>query len=885
MMIPARLRKALLLTLALASAATFNVMSAIASSASAASVEATGLVDSITFGDTASESGHGLNGENSQTFSGALGESARKLLPFQQTSIYGGSLTFTMQVDPLRRNYVSVKLWGEDDGNINTGRLYLYMIKDGVEYQIGYRHEGDYAPLSVAHWHKPLPGRFFYSTTLLPYAMTRGSTSVTLKIVSTGRLYPFGSGGPESTSPYQYAMNQPSRGIYRAYTHVDPFLNVAGEKQGSEPTVTTRPSPGDDILGTNGQFRTAVNNRIKALLNKSATTDALSGGDLRYLARAWSVPELSGYKDVAIVDKVTATLDAYATAYYADPSLATKSWGGHYGDVGQAIYYLKDAFTSAQLNASVNYGSVGNKSRRLAWADMLFASREFGRQKDRRTLTNQSLIASTNIYFANKGMLTLGDSRAFTENIAQRYIKEAAGMLPWMGNDLNGPEEGGQKPYGSHYYQVTNKGQTREWGYLGAGYGEVQSYLAEYYRVTGNEDFRKQMIKMANARAPFRRPAIEMSNGANYRAMEAIGLLAWRGAHESDGNFAGYLAYVDTLNTNERAKALRVAAASKDATLIGYAKQMLEDNQFFTNLNGADSAFEALDVFADYQTIKTASDSGTRLPMSEGQPDFAWADEENAIVAVKKGNERLWLTTYWQAKAGTGINGLARFHFSTSGYDQYGVLETTPIFRSAISYTRPNRIDMPEKTPYTPPNPPTNAYAGEILPLGMKPEEASNDEPFRGKADFYAARFGHYLIGINASADNRYALKTPVGFKGAEDLVSQRTLSGNVTVDPRSTVVLYLNDTRDAKAVPSTPLHLGSQNTNGVNALFWTPSSGSQNYKVMRSTSENGTYQAIATVTDNSYSDRSGGATGRYYYRIVATNSNGESIPSMVTHP
>ena len=740
-------------------------------------------------------------------------------------------------------------------------------------------------PLSVAHWHKPLPGRFFYSTTLLPYAMTKGSTSVTLKIVSTGRLYPFGSGGPESASPYQYAMNQPSRGIYRAYTHTDPFLNVTGEKQGSEPAVTTRPSPGDDVLGTNGRFRNAVNNRIKALLNKSSTTDALSGGDLRYLARAWSVPELSDYKNPAIVDKVVTTLDAYAAKFYADTSLATKNWGGNFGELGQAIYYLQDALTSAQLNASINYGSAGNKSRRTAWADMLFASREFGRQKDRRTLTNQSIIASNSIYFANKGMLTLGDSRAFAENIAQRYIKEAVGLLPWAGNDLNGTGEGGQKPYGSRYYQVTEKGQTREWGYLGAGYGEVQSYLAEYYRVTGNEDFRKQMIKMANARAPFRRPAIEMSNGAHYRAMEAIGLLAWRGAHESDGNFAGYLAYVDAVNTNERAKALRVAASSKDTTLIGYAKQMLEDNQFFTNLDGADSAFEALDVFADYQTIKSARDSGARLPMSEGQPDFAWADEENAIVAVKKGGERLWLTTYWQAKAGTGINGLARFHFSTPGYDQYGVLETTPTFRSTTSYTRPNRIDMPEKTPYTPPNPPTNAYAGEILPLGIKPEEASNDEPFRGKADFYAARFGHYLIGINANTNNRYVLKTPVGFKSAEDLVSQRILSGNVTVDPRSTVVLYLNETRDAKAVPNAPLHLGSQNSSGVNTLFWTQSSGSERYKVMRATSENGTYQAIATVTDNSYSDRSGGASGRYYYRIVAINSNGESTPSMTSHP
>ncbi|WP_242449558.1 fibronectin type III domain-containing protein [Dickeya fangzhongdai] len=860
-----------------------------AASSSAAAI-AVGTIDQVSFGDSASEKSHSLVENNSQTLSGGLGESARRLLPLSPAGVYGGSLTVTLRVDPLRRNYVSVKLWGEDDGNYDTGRLYLYIVKDGVEYQVGYRHEGDYMPLSVTHWSKPLPGRFFYSTTLLPYAMTKGSSTVTLKIVSTGRLYPFGSGGPDASNPYQYAMNVPSRGIYRAYTHVDPFLDVSGERQGSAPAVTTRPAPGDEILGANGSFRVAINNRIASLLGKAPTTANLSGGDLRYLARAYSVAELSSYQNPAVVSQVVAALDAYAAQYYDDNN-TVKNWGGSFGSQGQAIYYLRDQLTGDILNASVSYGAAGKKTRRAAWADMLFASREYGRLQNRLRLSNQNLIANTSIYFANKGMLVLKDSRAFPEETAQRYIKEAVGLLPWSGDDKadsngNGlPDDGGWKPFGGSYYQVTDKGQTREWGYVGAGYGEVQSYLAEFYRVTGNEDFRTQMVKMTKARAPFRRPAIEISNGANYRSMEAIGLLAWRGAHESDGNFAGYIAYADAVNTNERAKALRVAAASKDAALIGYARQMLEDNQFFANLAGSESAFEALDVFADYRTVKTASDNGVRLPMTDGQPDFAWVDEENAIAAIKKGDERLWLSAYWQAKAGTGINGLARFHFSTSGYDQYGILETTPIFRSAAVYARPNLIDMPEKTPYTPANPPGNAYAGELLPLGPVPADASSDDPFRGKADFYALRFGRYLMGINASISNSYALKTPVGFNAAEDLVSQRTQSGVVTVGPRASVVLYLDGTRDAKPVPGTPLYLKAQRSNDVTGLSWTAASGAERYKILRAASENGDYQTVATVTANAYSDSSKVPTGGYYYRVVAVNGNGESYPSMWSHP
>ncbi|NUA44441.1 hypothetical protein HAT93_02127 [Dickeya solani] len=294
--------------------------------ASSAAAAAVGTIDQVSFGNSASEKSHSLIDNNSQTLSGGLGESARKLLPLSPAGVYGGSLTVTLRVDPLRRNYVSVKLWGEDDGNYDTGRLYLYIVRDGVDYQVGYRHEGDYAPLSVTHWNKPLPGRFFYSTTLLPYAMTKGSSTVTLKIVSTGRLYPFGNGGPDASNPYQYAMNVPSRGIYRAYTHVEPFLDVSGERQGSAPAVSTRPSPGDEMLGANGSFRVAINNRITSLLGKEPTTADLSGGDLRYLAHAYAIPELKSYQNPAVVSQVVATLDAYAAQYYADNN-TVKNWG------------------------------------------------------------------------------------------------------------------------------------------------------------------------------------------------------------------------------------------------------------------------------------------------------------------------------------------------------------------------------------------------------------------------------------------------------------------------------------------------------------------------------------------------------------------------------
>ena len=48
------------------------------------------------------------------------------------------------------------------------------------------------------------------------------------------------------------------------------------------------------------------------------------------------------------------------------------------------------------------------------------------------------------------------------------------------------------------------------------------------------------------------------------------------------------------------------------------------------------NTLDALDVFNDYNIVKNAPDNGKRLPMSNGQPDFAWADEESGILAVKR---------------------------------------------------------------------------------------------------------------------------------------------------------------------------------------------------------------------------------------------------------
>lgn len=90
---------------------------------------------------------------------------------------------------------------------------------------------------------------------------------------------------------------------------------------------------------------------------------------------------------------------------------------------------------------------------------------------------------------------------------------------------------------------------------------------------------------------------------------------------------------------------------------------------------------------------------------THGQPDVAWSDAQDRIVAINRGADRLWVEPFWQAKAGTGVNGIGRFYYSTPTHEQYGVLETTPQFTSGGAYfVRPNNADMPEQTRFAPPD-------------------------------------------------------------------------------------------------------------------------------------------------------------------------------------
>jgi hypothetical protein len=852
-------------------------------------------LDTILLGNRASETAHGFVGTNTFVVTNSAvspAQTARRGGTNNPATVNGGSLTFTLAVDPAWRNYFTVKLWGGDDFSTvysqdsDMGRLFLYVPASNfvagatTNYQIGYRHEGDYACLNTAAYKPPLPGRFFYSTTLLPLWMTQGRTNLTLTIQPVGRIYDLGSGGPPSGN-YQFNMFTNSRGIYQAYTHTDPVLNPVDEAQGRAPATTVRSSPTVSVLNPGGTFYNGISNYLRGRMNTDVTN--FSTGDVLRLAKGYWASSFSvTYINPAVIAKVITANDYFASNYYANPAGAVsgggnEGWGGRFGNLGWAIYLLQSPLQS-YLDLTNDYAAGGKLSRRRAWGDMLLASRDFGRtNRDNRALSNQGLIADSSIYWANRGLLVLADMNAFGEADAQRYLREAIGLDPWLGSDLAG---GGHSwLHGTNYYMVTPKGLTREWGYVGQAYGELEYYAADFYSWTTNPVFLAQCVKMVKARASFRRPSIEVSGNNYYQAMEAIGLLSWRGADESDTEFADEMAYGDRTAWTH---GMRCAAATLDTNLVGYARQMLADDQYFNNLTlnyWSSPDADALEAFADYPIVAGAPDSGVRLPMTDGQPDFAWADEENGIVALKHGRERLWLSTYWQAKSGTGVNGIGRFHYSTNDFDRYGVLETSPqINFSGSFYIRPNLMDKPEGNLYTPPDNPLQAYQGERLPLAASDPLASDNQPFVGKALFWACRYGNYLIGINRSPSRTYRLQTPASFVSATNLIDGQNLVAPIYVAPQSTVVLYLSSATDSCPPPQAPLSLNAAGDAAPRiVLDWSSASGASGYNVKRGTASGGPYSIIASVGTTNYTDTNVTRGVSYFYVVSATNSCGES--------
>ena len=781
----------LLLALALA-AAGCQVRSPLPAAASAAPpaapAEPSTLVDQLTFGDAVAEAAHGLIPFLSEVIRGADGLPARILLPDGATNWAGGRVSFRMTVDAGAVNYATIRLSGSD---ATQNRLLL--LCEGR--QVGYRHLGDVDVLDEGNGLAARPGQFIYSTTPIPTNLTAGRTSVVFEIRSNGRVWGYSG----SFDGFQRPMTNASRGLYRFYAHTNGYFRPpADERPGRAPAEAPRRSgPGVEVLE---RVKARVNGDIRKAL---ATRGALSQVQLWFLAQACREPWTLAHANTQAVAKVLVSLDALYLRYQADPAVAhteSSTWNPDWFGVGPAAQAV--VLLAAPLKAELDRAAPGapGLTRRRAWADLFVACRDAHR-KGRRWYTNQSMIIDTyGIYLPNRAVALLDPARALPEDQALRYLREAAGLAPWLGAERDGQPT---RPLGDDYHLLTRKGLTRELGFVGY-YGEVLNWMSDLCEATatgpgaaGDPQLTRALAAAAQARARFRYPA---TDDEGYRAMRAETVVGWR----DQAHYPGDVTYLQRPGTD--GSPLQAAAVSRDPALVGACRQALEDGQLFASIErqveepGLRTTIALLQVPAHFDRLTTLPAATNRLPMTEGQPDFAWADEEDGVVAIKHRGEILYASLYWRARY--AVNFHARVHHIAPQFDRIAtVREEVEVEPSGLTYKRPDWTSwgFGNGGPRCPDGV-HSAHAGEELPVALMPAGVTYvpgaDNVYAGRGSLYRLRYGPYFIAMNCTTGRTFSVEVPVDLRAEADLVTGRPAAGasTWTLSPLTTLVLKRED-------------------------------------------------------------------------------------------
>jgi hypothetical protein len=755
----------------------------------AAGIASSDILDWMILGDEASESGHELQADRSEVLSGLLGEKARRLLSGGAQPWQGGTLKFSLKVNPEAQNYFTIRLTGDE---VSHNQLTLHL--DGR--QIGYRHLGDIEALDVGTDAPAYPGRFMYRTNPLPLSLTKGRQEVSLEIRATGPIWGYGT----KFEQYQKPMVEPTRGIYRVYSHTDGcFTPPSDEKQGTSPEKPgSRPSPGPEVMEA---LKARVNGQIDGLLKdpkrpaNQMQTLFLTKATFENWTRAHDRPEA--------LEKIQVSLDALYQAYVKNPKLAeaepstyNPDWFG-LGPSGWVLDLLAPKLSPA-FDEMIDNGMGAQVKRRDAYRDMLVACRDWHREH-RRLYTNQTMINDLyGIYLANRGVAAVSPADALPEDRALRYLYESVGLEPWLGGEKDGKP---LKPLGDSYFQLTRKGLTKELGFVG-NYGEVIDWVTQIYEATrpspdkpGDPLIKAQLVKISRARAPFRYPMLDADG---HRAMVQETIVGWRDVH-----FPGDVTY--TQRPSWDGTPVEVAAATLDPVLVGGVQQMDADNQFYQSMaeHMSNKGFRVtaglLPVPRCLEELKAVPPTGKRLPMSWDQPDFVFSDEEDGVVAIKNGKEILYASLYWRARY--AINFLGRVHFITPAFDRIATvkeeIEFTP---SNLEYTRPDWTNFgfangglryPETF--------ISAHKGEKLPIARIPDgiafKPGQENVHAGRGDFYQLRYGPYLIAMNMSAEKTFDLKVPAHSGRIRSLVDAKVAKTGeeLKVGPLTTVVLHFD--------------------------------------------------------------------------------------------
>lgn len=755
-------------------------------------------MDRLILGNAASEKEHELQAEQSEIVEGACKQPARILLPLETPSWEGGQVRFAMRCDPNLQNYATIKLWGSD-----VNKNCLTLLHEGKV--IGYRHLGDTEIIDLGTDEEPVPGRFYFRTEPLPLAVTRGKEKITLELRTSGQMWGYG----QNFEQYQKSMIVPSRGIYELSISTDPYhRTVKGEVLGRAPKKIQPKAVEqlhEETLVLLEKLKQRVNRDCKSLQQRN---DNLSQMHVHFLARCWHVKWTNAYRQERVKTQIVRNADLWWQRWKDDPECihsdkATPNpfWFG-LAPLADAVWMLQSEFTTELEEEALSHVSQSQKTARcVGWVDAFVASRDWLCQ-NRRAYTNQTMIIDLNIQRLDRAIRFLDPKRALPDGVALRYVHEAVGAKPWLGKET---PNGLEKPLGDDYWQLTEKGLTKELGYVG-GYGEVTDWVSQLYKATkatpdateGDPIVKKQLAKIMKARSIFRYPTVT-EKGEHLMRLETV--IGWRDTH-----FPGPVTYGQRVSWD--AGMFDAVHQLRDAMSLGFSQQAIVDGQFYASLEeqinegGFRVTCGLIDIPDEYEWVTKQASSKERLPMSMGAPDFVWTDEDNGVVALKQGWEILYVSLYWRARY--GINRLARFHQILPDTERLATVATEVVFEpSGLSWIRPhdwsNKYGSMGGIHY--PTKRLSTHGGEILPIAKIPQGisfvAGQENIHAGKAQFYSARYGSWWIVMNTSRDQTFPLSVPKDApKQGLELVSGKSmdLTKLPALPPRSTMVFQLSE-------------------------------------------------------------------------------------------
>ena len=726
------------------------------------------VIDQIQFGNFYSESiQHSCTFVNAPASTGGLGQSSRKLGS-------GGSIAFTIACNPAAQNFITVKLWGSDTV---TERQYLYLY-DPAD-RIG---EYETANSELMFWHdvqRGFVGRFVYSTYPIPLGLTSGKTSVTLKLADA------------------------QLGIYKVYTHLDPFFEPTGETQGTAVNLgQPAPSPNgmtqlqfvryqaqialDEVLkwqkyGPEWDQKVAQGNA--PAMFTGAVTEYGRGGQDTWTKDQWKADIYTRFT-VANLSSLTA-LRSYALAYH-------NQWSSKYQNPEMIDRVLKalEFFRIAQ-GANGGYWNpwsipwVGGPDRQNA-GNPLDGFGSHALAEAFLMLQNQITPAMLSVTFDDddnpatppvtreaafielfKGIrdfcINISRGHATNQDDAQVYAAFKANECLKILAPAQAWSDTSMKVY---VYQAL--GLTYNTVYEGCRWFSLKGMALEGNGIInggycGNYS-PSPMRFMHNFAAGINDPQID-AHISKY--VEAFSMYCFP---QNDDSGYGGLANEMAINyrpnrypgnqfpsENYIPGLYYAASVLGDQTAIRILNLYVNNGRVFkmdrTNLYTGHYSTESvgtIETAAIYEGILSLPQTSYRLS-NEREDDFVFTDEEGGSVVVKDGDARMYITLNWRH----GYSGTVR-----------SAAEAVPNDIARVHYTT-STIDR-------------------IANITM--------ESVDGIFGLYKARYGKYLIMLNCSKTKTYSQSVPDSF--VTDLVTSNTYNPGqtITILPQTTVVLDVSE-------------------------------------------------------------------------------------------